>query len=178
MKKKKKFYALSKIYSERIFEKEIKKTRFSGIVARCFSFIGPNIPRKSYFLIGNILEGYLKKKQVEIKSTDLKNTIKSFLFQEEMSKWLLKLLFATSVNFEVFNVGSDVEISIKKILIFFRKKYKIKFNFLNKQGNDKYDFYIPSISKIKKKLKIKSVLNFQRSVKLTINMIKNNKYIL
>lgn len=94
-----------------------------------------------------------------------------------MSRWLLKLLITSSVNFAIFNVGSDIELSIKKIINFFSKKYKLRFNFLNKQKKDQNDFYIPCISKIKKKLKIKSILNFQRSVNLTINIIKKNKYI-
>ena len=58
----KKNYAISKIYCEKLIIKKNRQLKLDIKIARLFSFIGKHIPLNTHFLIGNILNSILKKK--------------------------------------------------------------------------------------------------------------------
>ena len=82
------------------------------IIARCFAFIGQDLPFNVHFAIGNLIFDSLYEDVITIKGDGM--PIRSYLDQRDLALWLWTLLFSDS-NGEVYNIGSDHAISILQL---------------------------------------------------------------
>ena len=135
-------------------------------IARCFSFIGPWLPKNEQYAIGNFLFDGFKRKKIEVKSNS--RIFRSYMYADDLICWLLKIAVnAKKKNCQIYNVGSDEVVSVHSVarLIgkILKKPLKIK-----KINRNRIDRYIPSIEKAKKKLNLKINYNLKRSIYLTI----------
>ena len=91
------------------------------------------------------------------------NVYRGYMNSDDLINWLIVILKNSNKNCPIFNVGSDKEINLKllgqKIAIIFNKKLKSK-----NIKNTKNDYYIPSITKAKKLLKLKISINLNDSL--------------
>ena len=168
----KKKYSSIKLKNEKLF-KQLTKSKLRISIARCFSFVGEFLPRKSNFVIGNIIQNILDKKDIILKA-DYK-VIRSFMFSDDLVSWLLKILYSANTNCPIFNVGSDDTISIHKLAELLGKKYRLTVRKQSKLLNIIIDKYVPSILKAKKKLNLKINFKSFNSVVKTIELIKRSK---
>ena len=100
----KKLYAYLKLYSEN----KIKNLQFFGIktsIARCFTFVGPWLPRKSNFAIGNFIENILKGKKIHVKAES--KVYRSYMFSDDLAFWITKICNKANLKPSIFDVGSD-----------------------------------------------------------------------
>ena len=153
-------YSVSKIYSEHLCFLYASRYNFSTSVARCFSFVGRDLPKDAHFAIGNFLGDVIKDKSIIINGDGL--PIRSFMDQDDLANWLFKILFFGEAN-EIYNVGSDEEISIKNLAELIKKIFKsnVKIDLKNKTINgqsSKRNYYVPNIDKAKSELNL--TLNF------------------
>ena len=138
-------YSNVKLKNEQLFQ----KLGFSGLnvsIARCFSVVGEFIPRNSIYVIGNIIQNLLDKKDILI-SANYK-IFRSYMFSHDLANWLLKILYYSNTKCPIFNVGSDDMISIHKIANLLSKKYKLNLRLPKKISKNKFDKYIPNILNI------------------------------
>ena len=160
-------YTLIKFNSEEKI-RELKKFNIKTSIARCFTFIGPWLPRNEHFAIGNFINDGLEKKRILVKSKI--RTIRSYMYADDLAFWLTKIGFNSKKNTRIFDVGSDKPIEIfhlaKLIGKVFNKKITVKGNIY--KGLDKY---LPNIKKAKKELKLKITYNLKKSILLTIKGI-------
>ena len=164
----KKYYIHNKRLNEKIFKK-LGKEGFKTLIARCFTFIGPRIPLNKHFLIGNLIKKHLQNKILKVKSN--RKVFRSYMYSDDMVRWLVSLEKVCSNRCPIFNVGSDQEISLDKILYTFTKvRSKVK---KRKKLIDYYDYYVPDISKIQNTLNLKYENNFEKILKKTIKNVKN-----
>ena len=158
-------YSSLKLYSENKI-RTLAKNGVKCSIARCFSFVGPNLPLTKHYAIGNFLYVGLFKKLINVKSR--KKVIRSYMFADDLSLWLLTIAKNSSFNSPTYNVGSDTSVNIKKLAqiigTMFNKQVKI-----NKYSNKDVDCYVPNINKAKKKLKLKINYDLKESINLTIN---------
>ncbi len=168
----KKNYAKEKIFLEKKFI-ELSKNGYKVSIARCFTFVGANIPRNSHFLIGNLINNILTKKELFAKSKF--KVIRSFMHTDDLSKCLFMIMNRTKNNCDIYNVGSDDQIDIKLLLKKLSKKYKLKAKILKKFSEKKIDYYVPNIDKIKKELRWKSKFNSFEAIVNTIKEINSIK---
>ena len=165
-------YSVSKIYAEHLCFLYANKYNFSTSVARCFSFVGRDLPRDAHFAIGNFLGDVIKDKPIIINGDGL--PIRSYMDQDDLANWLFKILFFGKSN-EIYNVGSDEEISIKTLAELIKKIFKsnIKIILKNKRINgqsSERNYYVPNIDKAKSELNL--TLNF--SLEDSISKIASN----
>jgi dTDP-glucose 4,6-dehydratase len=161
-------YSNFKLKNEKLF-KRLGNEGLNVSIARCFTFVGQYLPLNSNFVIGNIIQNILDKKNITIKANY--KVIRSYMFSDDLTKWLLKILYSSSTNCPIFNVGSDDAISIHKLADFLAKKYKLKVEKIDKISNIIIDKYLPNIQKAKKKLNLRVILNSYDSVVKTIKLI-------
>ena len=150
----KKNYALEKVYIEnRIIELGI--SNFDVSIARCFNFLGRHSLRDGQ-AIGHMITQGLTKKVISINNSN--NVYRGYLNTDDLIDWLIIILKNSNKSCPIFNVGSDRAINIKllgkKIAKIFNKKFKLK-----KRKIFETDYYIPSINKAKKLLKLKISIN-------------------
>jgi len=151
----KKHYSRIKLKNEKIF-KQLGNYGLKVSIARCFTFVGEFLPINSNYIIKDIIQKILKKKDIIIKS-DYK-VIRSYMHTNDFVKWLLKIVKISNVHCPVYNVGSDDYVDIRKLAFLLGKKYKVKV-LDNKISKIFVDSYVPNINKAKKDLNLKIKYN-------------------
>tara|TARA_B100000787_G_scaffold97812_1_gene72164 strand:- start:133 stop:1032 length:900 start_codon:yes stop_codon:yes gene_type:complete len=152
-------YALEKVYIENRFI-ELGLSNFNVSIARCFNFLGKRSLGDGQ-AIGNMITEGLAKKIISINNS--KNVYRGYLNTDDLVDWLMVILKKSNKSCPIFNVGSDRAINIKllgkKIAKIFHKKFKLK-----KIKKFETDYYVPSINKAKKLLKLKISINLNDSL--------------
>ena len=164
----KKNYAFSKIICEKMINNHVKKFKTNIKIARLFAFIGKNIPLNKYFLIGNVINGILKKRTIVIKSPDPKNTFRSFMYADDMVFLLIKIAMHKKISHNIFNVGSDEIFSVCDLENLIFKNYKINF-FYKKHSYNLKDLYVPDLDKIYSIFKNIKLTRLEQSLKKNLN---------
>jgi len=117
------------------------------VIARCFAFIGPDLPLGVHFAIGNFIRDALFSSIIKVSGDG--SPVRSYLYQSDLAHWLWTLLIDGRPG-EVYNVGSDEAITIYQLahlvrdLISPEKTVQIVgYN----QSNTERSRYIPDITK-------------------------------
>ena len=161
----KKNYGLEKAFIENKF-KELGKSNFNVSIARCFNFVGKYI-LDSNQAIGDMIRDAINKPAIKLNTSI--NVYRGYMNSDDLINWLIVILKNSNKNCPVFNVGSDREINLKllgqKIARIFNKKLKSK-----NIKSAKIDYYVPSITKAKKLLKLKISINLNDSLNSFIKL--------
>lgn len=165
-------YSISKLFSEHLCFLYSNKYNFSVSIARCFSFIGEDLPTNAHFAIGNFIGNILKGESIVINGDG--SQVRSYMDQNDLANWLIKILL-TGKNKEIYNVGSNEEISIKNLakLIKNLSNSKVNIEIKNKKisgQSSNRNFYVPNVSKAINELNLK--LNLSLSESLTKIFLK------
>ena len=168
-------YSNTKIKNEELFKRFAKKGKNVSI-ARCFTFVGQYLPQDSYYAVGNIIKNILTNESIKI-NADFK-VIRSYMYDDDLVKWLLKILNRSNQDCPIYNVGSDDCISIHKLGRLLAKKYNLDVVSSNiKISKGIFDKYIPNIYKAKKELKLTNNYSSLGAIIKTINLLKKNEKI-
>lgn len=143
-------------------------------VARCFSFSGIDLPLNVHFAIGNFVKNAIDSEDIIIKGDGL--SVRSYLDQDDLADWLLKICEFDTFNRTVYNIGSNQAINIlslaEKVAEISNKEIKIKV--LNSENsNISKSIYVPDISKILGTFNIKVNISLEDSIRKMINFHQN-----
>jgi nucleoside-diphosphate-sugar epimerase len=160
-------YANFKLRSEKLFEK-MGNEGFNVSIARCFAFVGEYLPLNSNFVIGNIIQNILDGASIKINANY--KIFRSYMYADDLVKWLLKILHNSNTQCPIYNVGSNDKISIHQVANILAKKYSLKID-AEKLSLKKIDNYMPSISEAKKILGLKINKTSIEGIIKTINIL-------
>lgn len=136
-------YALAKRHSEALIQ-DLGNSDLNVIIARCFAFLGPYLPRNQHFAIGNFIEDGLHKQPIAVKAKCL--VCRSYLHADDLVTWLMTIMSHADQSCPIVNVGSDEAISIDQLAHKVATYFNVKVNILP-ITDCKVDRYVPSIKK-------------------------------
>ena len=161
LKKYKRNWFLQKVNLEKKFF-NLSTQNFEIVVLRMFSFIGPSILGLN-FAPSVFYEKINGNKKISINGP--MNTYRSYLDEKDMVEWILKIFFNFTKKFEIYNFGSEKGIRIYDLATkMLDKKNSKKIELINKSS--KVDYYVPSITRLKKKFKLKEKVTLKKSIKI------------
>lgn len=139
-------------------------------IARCFAFSGIHLPLNKHLAIGNFVGSALKDKHIKIMSDGL--AVRSYLDADDLCLWLLTILLRAKSS-EIYNVGSDREISIKELALKVAEHVPgTKVEILGEQKTEaKRNRYVPEIKKANE-LGLKVNVTLDESIKKMIDFNK------
>ena len=161
-------YSKIKLKNEKLFQ-QFGKTGAKVSIARCFSFVGPNLPLNTIYVIGCIINDILRNKNIIIKANY--KIIRSYMYCDDLVRWLIKILNNSNNKCPIYNVGSNSKISIQNIANILAKKYGLKV-LIPKISSKKVDKYIPNIEKARKELNLNNSYTSLSAIIKTINILK------
>ena len=164
----KKKYAKEKIFIENRFI-ELGKKNYDVSIARCYTFIGKNI-LKYNFAISSLINDSVKKENITLNTS--MNVYRSYMHSDDMVKWLIQILKKSNNECPIYNLGSNKTINLrtltKNIAVLVKKKPILK-----KILSKKFDYYVPSITKAKKQLKLKISISLNDAINSTIKSLND-----
>ncbi len=140
------------------------------IVARCFAFVGQDLPLDVHFAIGNFIRDALWSDEIIVNGDG--SPLRSYLDQRDLANWLTKLLHFGKPG-EAYNVGSGTAISIADLAHLVRdivsplKPVRI---LARPVDNVVRNRYIPSVDKIKNELGLEETISLEQSIRDATNV--------
>ena len=134
------------------------------VIARCFAFVGKDLPLNSHFAIGNFIHDALYGNEILIKGDG--RPIRTYLDQRDLAIWLTTIMYA-GVDGEAYNVGSDAQVSIQELAKLVRDTLAPQLvvrNFGQENINNIRSRYVPNISKARQQLMLKVNYSLQQSI--------------
>jgi len=87
------------------------------VIARCFAFVGQDLPLNAHFAIGNFIEDAISAKHITVAGDG--TPLRTYLDQSDLAHWLWTLMIE-GLDGETYNVGSDRVISIAELAYLIR----------------------------------------------------------
>ncbi len=137
------------------------------VIARCFAFVGRDLPLDAHFAIGNFIRDALSRKAIVVAGDG--SPLRTYLDQEDLAHWLLTLLHQGRAG-EVYNVGSDELVSIRELahrvrdLLAPSKPVRILGQADAGQGRSRY---IPDIRKAQRELGLRVTIPLAEAIRRT-----------
>lgn len=158
-------YGLGKRMAEHLCSIYSQTHGLETVIARCFAFIGQDLPLNAHFAIGNFIRDALHGDSIIVKGDG--TPLRSYMDQTDLAHWLFSLL-QRGRSGHTYNVGSDHAISIAKLARLVRdliapgKPVEITGSelLLHKERNR----YIPSIDKATKELDLQISINLNDAI--------------
>ena len=139
------------------------------VIARCFAFVGEDLPRDAHFAIGNFIRDAIERPEIIVNGDG--SPIRSYMYQSDLAHWLLTLL-QQGASGNAYNVGSDQAISIADLARLVRdivspeKKVHVKSQLL--ADNVFRNRYVPDISKAKMDLGLEITVPLAEAIRLSV----------
>lgn len=147
-------YSVAKRASEHLCALYAERHQIETVVARCFAFVGPDLPFNTHFAIGNFIRDALFEDEITVSGDG--TDVRTYLDQRDLAIWLTTLL-DQGVAGEAYNVGSDQEITISGLAHLVRdrvapgKRVQI---LGNSKASSNRARYVPSIQKAREGLRL------------------------
>ena len=160
--------------AEELIIKSFINSKTYFFIGRFFTFVGPFMPLKIHYAIGNFLLKKIDNKSIHLNSNG--QSLRSYMYIKDCIIWIIISLFKNDMkNRGIYNLGSDKKISIfnlaKKISKIGLKRSKV---FINDEIT-KHNYYIPDISKFKKVFNPPNITNLDLAIQKTMRHIRKNK---
>jgi nucleoside-diphosphate-sugar epimerase len=163
----------AKLKAENLVKDNFKTKKGNYFIARLFSFVGPFMPLKIHYAIGNFLFNSILKKNIFLNSSG--KSMRTYMYIKDCIIWIIMGIFLKkNIANKVFNIGGNDKISIlslaKKIAKLNDKNLKVIIN----KRNNQFNHYMPNINKFRKVFKPPKILDLNNSLKITRDHIQNN----
>jgi dTDP-glucose 4,6-dehydratase len=135
------------------------------VIARCFAFVGRDLPLDVHFAIGNFIRDALLGQTIVVSGNGM--SVRSYMDQRDLACWLDKLL-VDGKSGKAYNVGSDESISIKNLAYLVRETLAPTAQIIIQTTAEQdvlRNQYVPKIDEAKNELGLKLNYTLAQSLK-------------
>jgi UDP-glucuronate decarboxylase len=135
-----------------------------SVVARCFAFVGQDLPLSAHFAIGNFIQDALYNNEINVAGDG--TSVRSYMNQTDLAGWLVCLL-NKGVAGRAYNVGSDHSISISNLAHLVRDILSPNKPVVFRNGDGGFqdrNVYIPDITRAKRELGLAINISLSQSI--------------
>ncbi len=161
-------YGQGKAIAEQMVNHYADRFGFQSHIARCFAFVGPYLNLDIHFAIGNFIRNGLNGEPILIKGDG--TPTRSYLYAAELVTWLWTILLRGE-NHCVYNVGSDVAVTIKELALCVTSRFDNppEIQVLGTLDPSKPRAqYVPSVDKIRNELGLEQTITLEDALDRTI----------
>ena len=119
-------------------------------IARCFAFSGKYVPRDLHYAYGNFLGSAEKGEKIVVDAGGI--VYRSFMEADDLVESLFEIALNSNPNCPIFNVGSDIQISLYDLAKNMADRYGVEYEFKNFDDSKIIDRYVPNVDQLKKLL--------------------------
>ena len=134
------------------------------VIARCFAFVGQDLPLDVHFAIGNFIRDALISPEITVNGDG--TPVRSYMDQRDLAQWLCVLLEKGRAG-QAYNVGSDIPVTISELAHLIRDMLApgkpVRFSGDSPSRNFR-NRYVPSIEKSFKELSLKCTYSLVESI--------------
>lgn len=105
-------YGVAKRAAEHLCTLYAQEYGLQTVIARCFAFIGPDLPLDVHFAIGNFIRDALHAESITMQGDG--SPLRSYLDQRDLAQWLITMLMHGQSG-QAYNVGSDCAVSVREL---------------------------------------------------------------
>jgi nucleoside-diphosphate-sugar epimerase len=152
-----------------------KEFGISFSIARCFAFLGAYLPLDQNYVAGNFIKDILENRNILIKGDG--SPVRSYLYMADLIIWLLTIL-TKSKSGKIYNVGSEVEISVLELANKLKQLSKSQsiIEVIGKANSIELpERYIPSVRLAERELDLKVKINLEEALLRTYLFFKETK---
>jgi dTDP-glucose 4,6-dehydratase len=143
-------------------------------IARCFSFVGPYLPRTIHYAIGNFIQNCMDGKPIVINGDG--TPLRSYMYADDLVEWLFAILDRGERGW-VYNVGSDRALSIFELAETVRRVLGSKNEIVVKGRPDNAvapSVYVPSIVRARDDLGLDVKVSLEESVRKSVSGVSGD----
>jgi len=162
-------YSVAKKTSEHLTSLYCSQYGLNTVVARCFAFVGEDLPLNAHFAIGNFIKDALFEDSIIVKGNG--EGVRSYLYQYDLARWLVTILSKGTPN-RAYNVGSDNPISIKDLSYLVRDIISPKKEVIFQRTiSSARNWYVPNVNRAKDELGLTVRYNLRDSIERVVKEI-------
>lgn len=168
-------YAKGKSVAENLCREAGYHSEISIKIARCFAFVGPELPLDLHYAIGNFIRDGLKGGPVVIEGDG--TVVRSYLHVADLVIWLWTILLEGKSHC-IYNVGSEDAITLREVANYVANYFtpQLEVKVLKPTSlSVKQERYIPDTKRAAKELKLIQRINLIDSIASTIDWYLNKK---
>ena len=143
------------------------------VIARCFAFVGLDLPLNAHFAIGNFIRDALSHEEITVAGDG--SQVRSYMDQRDLSRWLTTMLKHGRPG-HAYNLGSDKEILIRDLAFLVRDTLapskRVRIAGVVETQNIR-NRYIPSIEKARIELQLDLNYSLEQSI---LSAVKDRQY--
>ena len=160
-------YGLGKKAAEHLCALYSEQHGLDYVIARCFAFVGEDLPLDVHFAIGNFIRDALDGKDINIFGDG--TPLRSYMYQEDLADWLMTILFKGKPGM-AYNVGSDQAISIQHLATVIRELIspKSKINIHFKEKSSYRNRYVPDVALAKSELGLSLDFDLNKAIECSL----------
>jgi len=160
-------YSVAKRCAEHLCALYQDRYGLETVVARCFAFVGRDLPLDVHFAIGNFILDALTQPDITVAGDG--TPIRSYMDQRDLAHWLNKLLHSGQAG-QAYNVGSDRAITIRDLAHLVRDTLAPKKSVRIIGQTSEHNFrnrYVPSVQKARSELGLGFDFSLEASIQET-----------
>ena len=163
-------FVKSRLQSEEFISNRCSEINIRSVVARLFTFIGPQLLSKKQYAISSFIHDAVSNDVINVKGN--KNTIRSYMHESTMSMWLYNCLINPNAK-NIVSIGSSDPVTIAELAEYISKLTGAVINYLH--PNAPGDRYVAINAREKQFLDLDEGVNWRQSVQECIDLLESRK---